>query len=60
MGCRFVSFQIVAGSGLGEECPTMVGPNTLAKLGIGILFSSQWEATLNWQTTLTECISIAL
>jgi len=49
LGCKFVSFQIVAGSGLGDECPTIVGPNTLARLGIGILFSSQWAATLQPQ-----------
>ena len=51
LGCKFVSFQIVAGSGLGDKCPTIVGPNTLARLGIGTLFPSQWAATLQSQDT---------
>lgn len=45
LGCRLVSCRIVMGSGLGTAWPTIVGPNTRAKLLMSIRVS-KLSATL--------------
>jgi len=40
LGCFCVSCHMMDGSGLAHPWPTMVGPNTLARLAAGILLAS--------------------
>lgn len=49
LGCLFVSWSSVMGSGSGTAWPTIVGPKTLDKLETSIFVSGLW-ATLDKET----------
>lgn len=59
LGCRFVSCRMVIGSGSGTAWPTIVGPNTRARLVMSILVSLLW-ATLHMMEIILKYNSLII